>query len=188
MTIIGVIASSITGGLGGAGTYESIATATANGTSNTITFTSIPQTYAHLEVRALARTSATGNFGTAQVNLRINNDSASVYNAQELYGNGTGVNAFAAAQGLVMEVPGTTFGANLFSYAIMDILDYTSTNKAKTIRTTFGGVDMSNNGYAAQTSMFYSATPAAITRLDFILNTGNFIVGSQFALYGIKAA
>lgn len=188
MTIIGVIASSITGGLGGAGFYESIATGTGNGSSNTITFSNIPQTYAHLQIRGVNRGTATGSFFSTNISMRINNDSTSVYNFQEIYGNGVGISAFASASNWVMETAGSTWATNNFIPSIFDILDYTSTNKAKTIRSIWAGIDMGNNGAAAQTSLFYSASPAAITRLDLIINSGNFATGTQFALYGIKVA
>ena len=61
-----------------AGNYVSIATATVtSGGASTITFSSIPSTYTHLQIRILGRgASATA---TNVVNIWINGDTASTY-------------------------------------------------------------------------------------------------------------
>jgi hypothetical protein len=69
---------------------------------------------------------------------------------------------------------------------VIDILDYTSTNKNKTIRT-LGGFDMNGKGFAALFSGLWYKAPEAVTRIDLTSNTTlDFAVNSSFALYGIK--
>ena len=63
MPILGIMASS-TSAANAVGDYESIATTTvgAGGTS-TVTFSSIPSTYSHLQVRVIARSAGTSLAG-----------------------------------------------------------------------------------------------------------------------------
>jgi hypothetical protein len=72
----------------------------------------------------------------------------------------------------------------------MDILDYTSTTKAKTLRTLAGynanTTDTTGNNISLTSGLWFK-TPEAITSIDIICdNSQSFIAGSTFALYGIK--
>jgi hypothetical protein len=67
---------------------------------------------------------------------------------------------------------------------VVDILDYSSTNKFKTARS-ISGVDYSGSGYVALVSGLYRSTNA-ITTYNIISAGGTFSVGSTFTLYGIK--
>jgi hypothetical protein len=52
MPILGIISSQISGHLfAPSGAYDSIATVSGTGSSGTISFTSIPSTYTHLQIR-----------------------------------------------------------------------------------------------------------------------------------------
>ena len=66
--------------------FESIATATGTGSNSTLTFSSIPQTYKHLQIRVMSR----GNAATDQDNLliRFNGDTGSNYNSHYVFGTG----------------------------------------------------------------------------------------------------
>jgi len=57
------------------GSYESIASASGTGSSGTITFSSIPSTYTHLQIRGIGRNS----YPSTQVNVRFNSDTGSNY-------------------------------------------------------------------------------------------------------------
>ena len=84
----------------------------------------------------------------------------------------------------------------MYSASIVDILDYTSTTKLKTLRS-FGGYDINtltdaNAGTAIIGSMggLWSGTYAttAINRIDIACGTGNLDTGSTVSLYGIRGA
>ena len=100
---------------------------------NTVIFNDIPQTYKHLQIRAIARDTAaiTDN----NMYFTINGDASSNYNYHFLYGSGT-----AAASGggstvsnlLGLRITGGNSTAGMFGAGIIDILDYTNTNKNKT--------------------------------------------------------
>ena len=168
--------------------YESIATTTvgAGGTS-TITFSSIPSTYKHLEIRSLGANSATNN---QYVKLIFNSDTGANYAEHHLSGNGTtangGSNTSLNNGGFYwgMGLPGTLL-SNVFGGGITSILDYTNTNKYKTVRS-FDGFEGNGSGGVEIVSNLWQST-SAITSITLTVNGGNnFRQYSQFALYGIK--
>jgi hypothetical protein len=74
--------------------------------------------------------------------------------------------------------------ANTFSELIIDILDYTNTNKYKTVRTLYG-FDSNGAGYVGLNSTLVPQT-AATNQIDIGELTANFGQYTSFALYGIK--
>jgi hypothetical protein len=168
------------------GDYESIATVSIGaGGASTATFSSIPQTYQHLQIRWLARGTDAGQntvFGT------MNGLTASSYAHHLLYGGasegvgaemGTGSGAF-----FVGSISNSSRATNCFSAGIADIFDYTSTSKVKVMRS-FSGRDDNTNGIVISSSTAYYASTPAITSLVFN-TTGNFTQYTHFGLYGIK--
>ena len=183
----------ITAGLYGTGvppvtnSYESISTITVgSGGSSSISFSSIPSTYKHLQIRAIGRTARAST--TDDIKINFNSDSSSTYARHYFYGNGSTVAAGAVSSttaGYVTEFPANSSGANIFGGFVMDILDYTNTSKYKTIRT-LGGNDQNGSGDVFFASSLWQST-SAITQIDLAsFNAANISQYSQFALYGIK--
>ena len=182
-SLIGIIASS--GGVAG-GDYESIATTTVGfGGTATITFSSIPSTYTHLQLRGIVRgTNAANEVG---VYLRINSDSGTNYSNHFLAGNGTSASAGAytsETRFIFGQVAASTSTSSTFGVAVLDILDYTNTNKYKTGRS-LTGTDRNGGGTIVLYSSLWMNTNA-VTDLSLNCTAGNFEQYSQFALYGIK--
>jgi len=179
MNILGIIASSK---LGDAGDFESIATySVGSGGSATITFSSIPATFAHLQIRAILKQSiGSGAFA------RFNSDTGSNYARHRLQGNGATASAAGdASQDKVLI--NTSQGFSDFGTIVMDILDYANTNKYKTERHLFG-IDLNGSGAVGLESNLWQST-SAITQIEFISpNGGNYAEYSHFALYGIRSA
>ena len=168
-----------------AASYESIATFTPSGAD--VTFSSIPSTYKHLQIRALARTTR-GDASVDTVYFRFNGDTGNNYNVHTLSGNGGGTpsSAYYSAPTVLwgaFSTPTSLSAANMFSVSIIDILDYTNTSKYTTTRM-LGGTDVNGSGSADFFSGLWRNT-AAITSIRFFAE-GNFASGSHFALYGIK--
>jgi hypothetical protein len=67
----------------------------------------------------------------------------------------------------------------------MDILDYTSTNKNKTVRS-LGGFDRNGGGIITLSSSLWFKTPEAITSIRLKPQSSSWTQYSSFALYGIK--
>ena len=163
--------------------YDSIATATPSGTG-TVTFSSIPSTYTHLQIRGIFSASV----ASRNVVIRFNSDTGTNYAWHELIGNGTTASASAGTSSTVMYVASaanTTSNLNPCAF-IIDILDYANTSKYKTIRT-LDGADINGSGNIALDSGLWMNT-SAITSISVNLNSGNYQTGSHIALYGIKGA
>ena len=186
MPILGITASSK---LGVTGAFESIATATGTGSSGTITFSSIPSTYQHLQIRINARCLNTGTAAN-QVRIQFNSDTGSNYARHSLYGDGSTVTAAGNASQTSILCPlaitqnGTT--ANIHSGLIMDIHDYISSTKNKTLRI-FNGQDLNGSGHVNLNSGLWMSTNT-INSITIFLPSDNFTTSSTFALYGIRGA
>ena len=163
-----------------------IATVTVGTAQSTITFSSIPQNYEHLQLRWLARSdrAAAQDF----VDIRLNSDTGANYAAHLLYGDGAAASAAAYVSNTsvgVIFMPGSTATASVFGVGVMDILDYTNTNKYTTSRI-LGGADINGSGRIVLGSGVWMNT-AAVTTLTIITdNASTFSQYSSFALYGIK--
>lgn len=166
--------------------FDSIATTTVgSGGSSSITFSSIPSTYKHLQVRWLARGAA--SLGSDVISLAINGDSGANYAFHRLYGDGSSVTANGySSQTYIIggDMPAATAGANMFAGGIMDILDYSNTNKYKTTRL-LDGRDQNGSGIIWFNSGLWQNT-SAVTSLTFTAQNGNYAQYTQFALYGVK--
>jgi hypothetical protein len=180
MPILGTVASQFSGK--SFGSFDSIATITvgSGGTSN-IEFTSIPATYTHLQVRVLHKNSTANN----GFDIQLNGDTTSGrYTIHALVGDASsastvsnGSNNFGRLYGL----------GNQWGSAIIDILDYTDTNKKRTVRAVCG-VDTNGSGVLSLDSFLYTQTTAVSSIKCFPSASATWSEYSHFALYGIKGA
>jgi hypothetical protein len=180
-SLIGIIASS--GGVTSTNSYESIATANFASDGSGFDFLSIPQTYQHLELRFLVQSTLSATVDNLA--FYANNDTSAIYSTHSVYGNGSSVSAYNLASGVRMYLPSLVSAATTAQYTVgvVQILDYASTNKNKTIRT-LHGFDANGSGIVGLTSGAFLST-GAITRFSGG-TSANIKAGSQVALYGIK--
>jgi hypothetical protein len=159
--------------------YESIATLTGNGSSGSVTFSSIPSTFKHLQLRVFANVSSID-----YSHIRFNGDSGNNYFAHDLFGNGNsaGAQAFTSQNNVVGTY--TPQASSIFNAAVFDILDYQNTNKNKTVRF-LSGYDANGSGFVFFGSGAWNNT-SAVSSLTYYMDSGTFSTGSSFALYGIK--
>jgi hypothetical protein len=165
--------------------YESIATVTVgSGGQSSISFTSIPSTYKHLQIRLMARN---GNTGTEyNGTIQFNSDTASNYSYHYIVGNGSSASAGAGTtqtSALSFQATGAGSAANIFGVAVIDILDYANTNKFKTIRS-LNGFDRNGAGSVFMWSGNWRNT-SAVSSILMNLDNG-FVQYTSAALYGIK--
>ena len=161
-----------------------IATVTvgAGGTTG-ITFSSIPSTYEHLQIRGILKTGTE----TTGPGFYFNNvSSGTSYAYHNLIGSGSSVTASgASSQSYDSTMMLESATANTFTAFIIDILDYANTNKYKTVRA-LTGLDKNGSGELRFHSSLYQSTDV-INRIDFY-DGYTFSQYSSFALYGIKRA
>lgn len=175
---------------GGGTSYESIATVTVGaGGQSSISFTSIPSTFKHLQVRLIARSNR-ASFTQDIIRIRYNSDTGSNYAYHMV--EGTGVNPASTNSGSSTASPwlmftgGATATASVFNGAVIDILDYTNTNKNTTTRALQGLDQNTSDSRVGLASILWNNT-AAVTSLEIspIYGTG-FVEYTHAALYGIK--
>jgi hypothetical protein len=163
--------------------YESIATVTVgSGGSSSISFTSIPSTFTHLQLRVLSGTNPAGY----TTGIRFNSDSGSNYWGHAIYGAGSSSGSFNMGAGNLATISYSGITNTQFSGAVVDILDYRNTNKNKVIRS-LNGRDDNGTGDIYLMSGSWNNT-SAITEITVVAPSATFIQYSSFALYGIKGA
>jgi hypothetical protein len=168
--------------------FESIATSSvaSGGSASYIEFTSIPSTYKHLQIRGIARTAGANE----RINLIFNGDTANNYSMHRLLGNGSAASTSAQSSQAAIWVSsgydGVSNTANTFTAYVLDILDYGSTSKAKTLRA-LDGLNKNGSGGIEFSSGGWYKTPEAITTIKMTIQGGaSFDQYTSFALFGIK--
>lgn len=164
-----------------AGSFESIASATGTGSSNIITFSSIPSTYKHLQLRVAYFTATAGDSAF----LRLNG-SGTGYTRHGIYGNQASVTAIGYTSQGDMQVDAALTGTftNIANVAIIDIHNYASTTQNKTVRF-FYGVDANGSGSIGMNSGLWINT-SAVNSISFYTSAYNFTTNTVASLYGIK--
>lgn len=176
--------------------FESIATLTGNGSATQLNFTSIPSTYKHLQIRGIYKDTSTTDYSpTSGVCLRMtcNNIGTTNYDNHYLYATMavTAVANSAISEGQVYfrgaYMPSGASFTNYYCAFVIDIDDYASTSKNKTIRSLIGSAGNaggSNRITGLESAAFKSTN--AITSLEFYCGATAFASGTSIELYGIK--
>lgn len=166
---------------------EPIATTlVGSGGVNQVTFNDIPQTYKHLQIRAIARCAHANSL--RNIALRINSDGGNNYADHYILGNGSATSSGADTSVNYMYIgisSGAGANANVFAANVLDILDYSNTSKYKTVRN-LHGIDNNGDGTVYLRSGLWMDTSAVVS-LSFTIEGGsNINQYSRFSLYGIK--
>ena len=167
--------------------YESIATVTVGlGGSSLISFSSIPSTYKHLQIRGIALTTSGTDVGCRFGNGTI--DSGSNYAKHGLYGTGNGsAGAAGYTSQSYMNVQGYVSGTDsTYPMAfVIDVLDYANTSKNKVMRSLAG---MDKNAAYGEVGIYSGVwlNTSAINIINIVPTGTTFTQYSSFALYGCK--
>ena len=163
--------------------FDSIASATGTGSSTIITFSSIPGTYKHLQIRFFGRTTT----GTSALSMTFNGSGGTNYARHYLVGTGSSVAASGAADTAQIYTGYAINDTNIGGVGIIDIHDYASTTKNKTVRSFTGNDTNTPSNDEVRLSSGVWKNTSAITSITFT-STDNFATNATFALYGIKGA
>jgi hypothetical protein len=144
----------------------------------------LPQNFTHLQLRAFVLSTNSGN----PIWGRFNGDSGSNYNAHYLYANGSTVSSGQGSAAPTYFSAGytATSSTTIPNVIILDILDYSNTNKNKTTRSIEGG-DANGSGFVEFESGLWLST-AAITSITLYATNNNFAQNTRFDLYGISTS
>lgn len=165
------------------GAMDAISGVTLSTTTSSIIFNNIPQTYSSLHIRAVSQVST----DDADFSLRFNDDSNTNYTKYQMYGDGTAV----AAVGSLSQsgIPGGVSWnavANSFGIAIIDIADYSNSNKNTTVKVLTGRDDNSRGTIFLRGGIWLNTSP--VTSITIYASSGASLINtnSSFSLYGIK--
>jgi hypothetical protein len=158
------------------GAYQSIQTSTVTGSSAAdITFSNIPNTFTHLEIRfSILCTSAN------DIYTQYNSDTASNYRYHLFQTNGVAV--YSDQNTSTGNLIGPIVASPSPCCGIIQIMDYANTNKFKTNKSLVNS-DNNGGGYVTLSSSMWRNTNA-ISTIRFYAGQ-NFLVNSRVSLYGI---
>jgi hypothetical protein len=176
------------------GNFKSISTVLVGaGGASSISFTSIPSTYKHLQVRLIARNNDTSIYGSG-LKATFNSDTAANYAYHIMRGDGgggtVGVYSGTSQSSILLTYDSAANGemANMFGGGVIDIIDYQNTNKYKTTKSLLGRDNNGSGGgggISVDSGLWMSTS--AINTINIIPNGGTaFMQYSHFALYGIE--
>lgn len=177
-------------------TMHHITTITATGGETVLEFSSIPQTFTHLQLRCNFFANATGS-GNYQLGCTLNGDDypgTGLYTWHNLEGNGSSVaSGFSTANwnhpignknGFATNTTNTTTTP---SVSIADFVDYRNTSKNRIMRS-IAGNDNNGSGWVGIQSGMRNNTAALTSIKLWCTATGwSMIAGSTFSLYGITS-
>ncbi len=164
---------------------------TGTGSTNSVTFSAIPQTFWLLQIESCGRsTDATTKLGI--LNIQFNGDTGSNYDIQ--FWNGSGTSSVATVikgntSSTAGIMPGTLENANACGQSQCQIVNYSNSTFQKVFRSNhmcLRGADGADNQLeTAQDSGRWRST-AAITSVTLICSNGNFETGTTIHLYGVN--
>ena len=170
-------------------TMTLISSQTLGGTTASVTFSSIPQTYTDLVLRFSARCDE-ASISTSLL-IEFNGDylSPTTYSDTYLYNSGgtaaSGKTSNNTAMSARYSINGNSATANTFGNGETYISNYTNTSNKTISNFGVGENNATTAGLSAGSGLY--RTSSAITQIALYPNNlGNFISGSSFYLYGIK--
>jgi hypothetical protein len=145
-----------------------------------ITLSNIPQTYQHLHLRVYGQLTSTQQ----GVWTRFNSDSAANYSCHFLYGNGaSAIGASRLSDGGIDAI--VVWDNDDWFIGVIDILDYASTTKLKTVRS-ISGADSNGAGIISLGSGSWRNTSGITTiHLSDQIAGGSFAQNTVASLYGV---
>jgi hypothetical protein len=175
---LGILATAGAGAPVAIDAFDFISTTTVASDTTSITFSSLPTDYAHLQIRFLGHSSDTND---RQLLLSVNGTND--WNRHEILGDGSspiasvdnGQSSFELKEALGRSSP-ETFGGG-----VVELSNYTSSTLTKTIR----AFQWMYNDDVTYTTGINKAT-TAVTEITLTASSGTIEADSMFSLYGIR--
>ena len=171
-----------------ANTYNLIASNTLSSSAASVTFSAIPSTYTDLVLRVSARSDRADV--TDSLLLNINGLTTSIYSNTNLFGNGATAssNRLSAQSNAYLSyiVDAASNTSNTFGNIEIYIPSYTASQNKPV--STFGAREDNSTTAVVNSVATLIQSTATISSITLALQFGpNFVSGSSFFLYGIKA-
>ncbi len=170
-------------------TYESIATQTLGSAAASVTFSSIPATYTDLILVVSGLSDNSANIYEAMY-MQVNSDTGSNYSNTSLYGDGSSATSGRATSATSVEITrlNSTFSSNTApGTEIVHLQNYSNATTYKTFLGRTSNIPNGNLNVGAVVGLWRSTAAITSIKVGPVVGT-NFVAGSTFSLYGIKAA
>lgn len=185
MLPLGILASA--GGAAGGTDFQLVSTTVLSSSASSVTFSGLGTSAAafkHLQIRIVARDSQSG--ANSDLYLNFNGDSGSNYAWHLLGGTGSSMEAAGATSQPYIRLgasAGNGAGSNVFGSTIVDILNWASTSKNKTVRTLMGlnASGFLRNGHWTGLWMSTAATTSITVSCP---GSYTLLAGTRVSLYG----
>lgn len=169
-----------------AATLTLIQTYRLSSNQNTITFSSIPQTYTDLKMIVSARCTATGQV-RRYMNCNINGSSSNNNYVRSIaYATNNTVSDFDTVNSNYAVVTTDGAASNTFSQGEFYFSNYTNTSEYKAVNYTGAALAEISTEHMVGIWGAYRTTTSAITSISFVPEIGDFTANTVFSLYGIK--
>jgi len=173
------------------GAYDGLGTVTVGASPvASVSFSGIPTGYEHLQIRWMGLNNDTASTGVGNVrcSLYFNGDDTAT-NYYNHFFIGPGGTPTSGNENSAKFAGNATRNSHLGpGVNIVDILDYNSTNKTKTVRTLTGyhhnDTSSSNQSFRIVSGLWNNISP--ISSIQIVPESGSFKQYSSFALYGVK--
>jgi hypothetical protein len=185
----GIVTAVANGAAGGSGAMTLIGSATASGSTASISVSAIPGTFNHLKIVVLARQSGAGTIALGY--MQFNGDTGTNYDYENLNAISAGTTfaqTIADTRAVIMGILGSTATANRSAVAEILIPMYAGTTFDKEGIATWAanaGTGANTQGTGILGFAWRPATPAAITSVALLASSGNLVAGSTMFVYGI---
>jgi hypothetical protein len=167
--------------------YVLLETIQLSQSASSVTFDNIPQTgYTDLKVVVSARADANDGGTASWMSTLIRVNSSSTGTHRFVYGDGSNAASSSNGSTIWTYTVGSSATANTFGNFELYLPNYASTTQNKSY-----SVDAVTENNATLSGIWLHAghvsSNPAVTSLGFAPNSGNFVVGSTFSIYGIAA-
>jgi hypothetical protein len=180
--LFGTIASSNQQARADTGAMFALSTVTVpSGGAVEIEFTSIPNTYKHLQIRGITQQNVSTDWRGVYMNF--NNDTGSNYWWQNLIGDGSNAASGSSNSQTYLSGGVASGTTGIWNPVYIDILDYASAKK-KVAKIFYGAERNTTPSFMEYQTGTWNNT-SAITSIKFTVNATNFTQHTQLALYGI---
>lgn len=179
--LLGILNSQTTATASGA--FDLLETTVLSSEASSVTFSNLGNysNYKHLQLRATIKFTGTTYVGFMRVN---GVSSLSSYSSHRLYGDGSSVaSQNQSGNGNLGTLVFPYLTTNAFGGIVADFLDFSNTNKNKTVRS-LSGISSGYPFVQLQSGAYLSTN--AITSISVHAETNNLAIGSRLSLYGIK--
>jgi hypothetical protein len=184
---LGIFATAGAGSAAAGPAYELISSTVTGSLQTSVTLSSIPSTYKHLQFRFVTR--STAGSGLRTLGIRVNGDSGANYSTHYLRNNGSSTQTGNdTGSSYMVSSYASSQVSDSYSIFVMDFLDYANTATFKTMRMITGMGQTSGSGTSAGLYLSNWHNTSAMSSVTFLAVNGGdaFVTGSRFSVYGIK--